>query len=251
MGKRFADWQIASWRIAGRGERLASTRGRGGASAAACGCRTFCAEERLAGYRLACCGTTPRFAASPDNLQRFLEVAAKNDASARKTSVASSSTSRNCRSRTQLATKIKQSGAHPCRTAYTRAFFGSKSTRPLANNPSDHRPDPDPSPIIPRYIGPTQAPGRQSSRPLVQARPPVNSPPGHRSRQTPYQQPFRPSDRPRPLTTNTPPSHRPDAEGPCDAAPYCACATPSPSGAPTGQGPLPLCAQHHPSSIRS
>ena len=156
VGKRFADWQIASWRIAGRGERLASTRGRGGASAAACGCRTFCAEERLAGYRLACCGTTPRFAASTDNLQRFLEAAAKNDASACKTSVASPSTSRNCRSRAQLATKIKQSGAHPCRTAYTRAFFGSKSTRtprqqpfgpsarprPLANNSPVHRPDP-------------------------------------------------------------------------------------------------------------
>ena len=170
-GRRLADWRVASRGLRGQavcrlaGCELANCRegrttcehtGAGGASAAACGCRTFCAEERLAGYRLACCGTTPRFAASTDNLQRFLEVAAKNDASACKTSVASPSTSRNCRSRTQLATKIKQSGAHPCRTAYTRAFFGSKSTRPprqqpfgpsarprpLANNSPVHRPDP-------------------------------------------------------------------------------------------------------------
>ena len=148
--------RLRAGELQGGANDLRAHGGGGGASAAACGCRTFCAEERLAGYRLACCGTTPRFAASTDNLQRFLEVAAKNDASACKTSVASPSTSRNCRSRTQLATKIKQSGAHPCRTAYTRAFFGSKSTRPprqqpfgpsarprpLANNSPVHRPDP-------------------------------------------------------------------------------------------------------------
>ena len=87
-----------------------------------------------------------------------------------------------------------------------------------------------------RIISPSQAPDQRL--------------PAHRPKSAPYQQPFRPSDRPRPLT-NAPPSHRPDAEGPCDATPYCACATPSPSGAPNGQEPLPLFEQHHPSSIRS
>lgn len=130
-------------------------------------------------------------------------------------------------------------------------FLAANLPDPLANNPSDHRPDPDPSPIIPRYIGPTQAPDRQPSMPLVQARPLVNSPPGHRPKTDPLPATFQTiGPTPDPLT-NTLPRHRPGAGEPHGATPYCACATPSPSGAPTGQGPLPLCAQHHPSSIRS
>lgn len=249
--------------------------------------RAFCAGERFAGCRLASSDTSLRFATSPDNLQRFLEVAAKKNASVCKTSAVSPSTSRNCRSRARPTSKTTQSKAHPGRTARTRAFFGSRSatplsnsssshqpkSNPLANSSATHRPNPDPlastSPVhrpeptlLPttlQTVRPKPAPYQQpsgsslSQQPLessVQAKPPTNGSRHIAPRQTPYQQPFKPSDRPRPLT-NTPPSHRPDAEGPCDATPYCACATPSPSGAPIARGLSPRCAPHRPSSIRS
>lgn len=206
----------------------------------------------------------PTTATSPDNQQRFREVAAKKCASACKTLAASPSTPRNRRSRAQLATEIKQSEAHPSRGAHARAFFGSRFAKPLSNSRSSHRPDPDSLPTIFRHIDPSKVPASNPPGHRPNPDPLASTSPTHRPEPTllpttlqtvrpksaPYQQPFRPSDRPRPLT-NAPPSHRPDAEGPHDATPYCACATPSPSGAPTGQGPLPLCAQHHPSSIRS
>lgn len=121
--------------------------------------RAFCAGERFAGCRLASSDIALRFATSPDNLQRFLEVAAKKNASVCKTSAASPSTSRNYRSRARLASKTTQSRAHPGRTARTRAFFGSRSanpppsnrssshqpkSNPLANSSAAHRPNPDP-----------------------------------------------------------------------------------------------------------
>lgn len=88
-----------------------------------------------------------------------------------------------------------------------------------------------------RIIGPSHAPDQQL--------------PAHRPKTDPLPATFQTiGPTPDPLT-NTLPRHRPGAGEPHGATPYCACATPSPSGAPTGQGPLPLCAQHHPSSIRS
>ena len=137
------------------------------------------------------------------------------------------------------------------RIAQTRTppkHFSGASPRAdsLTNDPPNRSPQTSPplpatlrvsaQPTALRIISPSQAPDQR----LL----------AHRPKSAPYQQPFRPSDRPRPLT-NAPPSHRPDAEGPCDATPYCVYATPSPSGAPTGQEPLPLFEQHHPSSIRS
>ena len=106
--------------------------------------RAFCAGERFAGCRLASSDIALRFATSPDNLQRFLEVAAKKNASVCKTSAASPSTSRNCRSRARLASKTTQSRAHPGRTARTRAFFGSISAKPLSNSSSSHQPNSNP-----------------------------------------------------------------------------------------------------------
>lgn len=213
--------------------------------------RAFCAGERFAGCRLASSDTSLRFATSPDNLQRFLEVAAKKNASVCKTSAASPSTSRNCRSRAQPTSKTTQSKAHPGRTARTRAFFGSISAKPLSNSSSSHQPKSNP-------LANSSAAYRPNPDPLASTSPVHRLEPTLlpttlqtvRPKPAPYQQPFRPSDRPRPLT-NTPPSHRPDAEGPCDATPYCACATPSPSGAPIARGLSPRCAPHRPSSIRS
>ena len=106
--------------------------------------RAFCAGERFAGCRLASSDIALRFATSPDNLQRFLEVAAKKNASVCKTSAASPSTSRNYRSRARLASKTTQSRAHPGRTARTRAFFGSISAKPLSNSFSSHQPNSNP-----------------------------------------------------------------------------------------------------------
>lgn len=123
-------------------------RGRGceGGSLRASGSRgrAFCAGERFAGCRLASSDIALRFATSPDNLQRFLEVAAKKNASVCKTSAASPSTSRNYRSRARLASKTTQSRAHPGRTARTRAFFGSISAKPLSNSSSSHQPNSNP-----------------------------------------------------------------------------------------------------------
>ena len=249
--------------------------------------RAFCAGERFAGCRLASSDIALRFATSPDNLQRFLEVATKKNASVCKTSAASPSTSRNCRSCARLTSKTTQSKAHPGRTARTRAFFGSRSAKPLSNSSSSHqpksnplanssaahRPNPDPlastSPVHrpePTLL-PTTPPNRSpQTSPLpatlqVVAQPtalriisPSQAPdqrlPAHRPKPAPYQQPFKPSDRFRPLT-NTPLSHRPGVEGLHGAAPYCVCATPSPSGAPIARGLSPRCAPHRPSSIRS
>lgn len=120
--------------------------GCGGGSLRASGSRgrAFCAGERFAGCRLASSDIALRFATSPDNLQRFLEVAAKKNASVCKTSAASPSTSRNCRSRARLASKTTQSRAHPGRTARTRAFFGSISAKPLSNSSSSHQPNSNP-----------------------------------------------------------------------------------------------------------
>ena len=106
--------------------------------------RAFCAGERFAGCRLASSDIALRFATSPDNLQRFLEVAAKKNASVCKTSAASPSTSRNCRSCARLTSKTTQSKAHPGRTARTRAFFGSRSAKPLSNSSSSHQPKSNP-----------------------------------------------------------------------------------------------------------
>lgn len=249
--------------------------------------RAFCAGERFAGCRLASSDIALRFATSPDNLQRFLEVAAKKNASVCKTSAASPSTSRNYRSRARLASKTTQSRAHPGRTARTRAFFGSISAKPLSNSSSSHQPNsnplanssvahrlnPDPLtstspvhrpeptllPTTPQTVRPKPAPYQQPSgsslsqqpfEPSVQAKLPTNGSRHIAPSQPPYQQPFRPSDRSHPLT-NTPLSHRPGVEGLHGAAPYCVCATPSPSGAPIARGLSPRCAPHRPSSIRS
>lgn len=120
--------------------------GCGGGSLRASGSRgrAFCAGERFAGCRLASSDIALRFTTSPDNLQRFLEVAAKKNASVCKTSAASPSTSRNCRSRARLASKTTQSRANPGRTARTRAFFGSISAKPLSNSSSSHQPKSNP-----------------------------------------------------------------------------------------------------------
>lgn len=246
--------------------------------------RAFCAGERFAGCRLASSDIALRFATSPDNLQRFLEVAAKKNASVCKTSAASPSTSRNCRSRARLASKTTQSRAHPGRTARTRAFFGSISAKPLSNSSSSHQPNSNPlanssaahrlNPDPPRkhFSGASpradslanDSPNRSPQTSNPPGRRSANSPSNHQSKPSsrptalgtspqaspPYQQPFRPSDRSHPLT-NTPLSHRPGVEGLHDAAPYCVCATPSPSGAPIARGLSPRCAPHRPSSIRS
>ena len=214
--------------------------------------RAFCAGERFAGCRLASSDIALRFATSPDNLQRFLEVAAKKNASVCKTSAASPSTSRNYRSRARLASKTTQSRAHPGRTARTRAFFGSRSANPpLLTDPRAISPSQTLWPTVPQRIAQTRTPSQAllwciaPSRLSCQRLPKPFAP-----SQPPYQQPFRPSDRSHPLT-NTPLSHRPGVEGLHGAAPYCVCATPSPSGAPIARGLSPRCAPHRPSSIRS
>lgn len=214
--------------------------------------RAFCAGERFAGCRLASSDIALRFATSPDNLQRFLEVAAKKNASVCKTSAASPSTSRNYRSRARLASKTTQSRAHPGRTARTRAFFGSRSANPpFLTDPRAISPSQTLWPTVPQRIAQTRTPSQAllwciaPSRLSCQRLPKPFAP-----SQPPYQQPFRPSDRSHPLT-NTPLSHRPGVEGLHGAAPYCVCATPSPSGAPIAQGLSPRCAPHRPSSIRS
>lgn len=214
--------------------------------------RAFCAGERFAGCRLASSDIALRFATSPDNLQRFLEVAAKKNASVCKTSAASPSTSRNYRSRARLASKTTQSRAHPGRTARTRAFFGSRSANPpFLTDPRAISPSQTLWPTVPQRIAQTRTPSQAllwciaPSRLSCQRLPKPFAP-----SQPPYQQPFRPSDRSHPLT-NTPLSHRPGVEGLHGAAPYCVCATPSPSGAPIARGLSPRCAPHRPSSIRS
>lgn len=214
--------------------------------------RAFCAGERFAGCRLASSDIALRFATSPDNLQRFLEVAAKKNASMCKTSAASPSTSRNYRSRARLASKTTQSRAHPGRTARTRAFFGSRSANPpFLTDPRAISPSQTLWPTVPQRIAQTRTPSQAllwciaPSRLSCQRLPKPFAP-----SQPPYQQPFRPSDRSHPLT-NTPLSHRPGVEGLHGAAPYCVCATPSPSGAPIARGLSPRCAPHRPSSIRS
>ena len=214
--------------------------------------RAFCAGERFAGCRLASSDTSLRFATSPDNLQRFLEVAAKKNASVCKTSAASPSTSRNCRSRARPTSKTTQSKAHPGRTARTRAFFGSRSANPpFLTDPRAISPSQTLWPTVPQRIAQTRTPSQAllwciaPSRLSCQRLPKPFAP-----SQPPYQQPFRPSDRSHPLT-NTPLSHRPGVEGLHGAAPYCVCATPSPSGAPIARGLSPRCAPHRPSSIRS
>lgn len=250
--------------------------------------RAFCAGERFAGCRLASSDIALRFATSPDNLQRFLEVAAKKNASVCKTSAASPSTSRNYRSRARLASKTTQSRAHPGRTARTRAFFGSRSANPpFLTDPRAISPSQTLWPTVPQRIAQTRTPSQALLRciapsrlscqrlpkPFAPNQPPTSNPPGRRSANSPsnhqskpssrptapgtspqasppYQQPFRPSDRFRPLT-NTPLSHRPGVEGLHGAAPYCVCATPSPSDAPIARGLSPRCAPHRPSSIRS
>lgn len=213
--------------------------------------QAFCAGERFAGCRLASSDTSLRFATSPDNLQRFLEVAAKKNASVCKTSAASPSTSRNCRSRARPTSKTTQSKAHPGRTARTRAFFGSISAKPLSNSSSSHQPKSNPLANSSAAYRPNPDP-LASTSPVHRPEPTLlqTTPQTVRPKPAPYQQPFRPSDRFRPLT-NTPLSHRPGVEGLHGAAPYCVCATPSPSGAPIARGLSPRCAPHRPSSIRS
>ena len=213
--------------------------------------QAFCAGERFAGCRLASSDTSLRFATSPDNLQRFLEVAAKKNASVCKTSAASPSTSRNCRSRARPTSKTTQSKAHPGRTARTRAFFGSISAKPLSNSSSSHQPKSNPLANSSAAYRPNPDP-LASTSPVHRPEPTLlqTTPQTVRPKPAPYQQPFRPSDRFRPLT-NTPLSHRPGAGEPHGATPYCACATPSPSGAPIARGLSPRCAPHRPSSIRS
>ena len=159
--------------------------------------RAFCAGERFAGCRLASSDIALRFATSPDNLQRFLEVAAKKNASVCKTSAASPSTSRNYRSRARLASKTTQSRAHPGRTARTRAFFGSRSanpplsnrssshqpkSNPLANSSAAHRPNPDPfasTSLVHRPEPPLLPTTPQTVRP--KPAPPTSNPSGHRT----------------------------------------------------------------------
>ena len=179
--------------------------------------RAFCAGERFAGCRLASSDIALRFATSPDNLQRFLEVAAKKNASVCKTSAASPSTSRNCRLRARLASKTTQSRAHPGRTARTRAFFGSISAKPLSNSSSSHqpnsnplanssaayRPNPDPlastSPV--HRPEPTLLPTTpQTVRP--KPAPPTSNPPGRRSANSPSNHQSKPSSRPTALGTS-------------------------------------------------
>ena len=251
VGKRFADWRVASWRIAGRDERLASTRGRGVRARRLAGAGPFAQKSGLpaTGWLVAAPPHDSRHRPTICNgfwklLPKMTRVRVKPRLQAhRHREIAVRAPSLQRKSSNQGHIRVEQ---------HTLAhFLAANLPDPLANNPSDHRPDPDPSPIIPRYIGPTQAPDRQPSMPLVQARPLVNSPPGHRPKTDPLPATFRTiGPTPDPLT-NTLPRHRPGAGEPHGATPYCACATPSPSGAPTGQGPLPLCAQHHPSSIRS
>lgn len=123
--------------------------------------RAFCAGERFAGCRLASSDIALRFATSPDNLQRFLEVAAKKNASVCKTSAASPSTSRNYRSRARLASKTTQSRAHPGRTARTRAFFGSRSANPpFLTDPRAISPSQTLWPTAPQRIAQTRTPSQ-------------------------------------------------------------------------------------------
>lgn len=140
----------------------------------------------------------------------------------------------------------------PQRIAQTRT--------PLASTPPAHRPGPTLLSTTLQTVRPKPAPHQQPFRwslsqqpfePSVRAKPRPTAPGTSPQASPSYQQPFRPSDRPPNPLTNAPPRHRPGAGEPHGATSYCACAIPSPSGAPTGQGPLPLCAQHHPSSIRS
>ena len=130
-----------------------------------------------------------------------------------------------------------------------------------------------PSQALLRCIAPSRLSCQRLPKPFTPNQPPTSNPPGRRSANSPsnhqpkpssrptapgtspqasppYQQPFRPSDQSHPLT-NTPLSHRPGVEGLHGAAPYCVCATPSPSGAPIARGLSPRCAPHRPSSIRS
>lgn len=188
--------------------------------------------RRRAVCRLASSDIALRFATSPDNLQRFLEVAVKKNASVCKTSAASPSTSRNYRSRARLASKTTQSRAHPGRTARTRAFFGSISAKPLSNSSSSHQPNsnplanssaahrlnPDPLastspvhrpeptllPTTPQTVHPKPATLRVVAQPTaLRIISPSQAPGTSPQASPPYQQPFRPSDRSHPLT-NTP-----------------------------------------------
>lgn len=93
---------------------------------------------------------------------------------------------------------------------------------PLADSPPNHRPGPPPWTAVLQTINQTRAPANSL---------------GTSARIT--------------TLTNSLPNHHPGAEGPHDAAPDCACATPLPSDAPIARGLSPLCAPHRPSSIRS
>ena len=118
-----------------------------------------------------------------------------------------------------------------------RSSSHQPKSNPLANSSAAYRPNPDPLA--------STSPVHRPEPTLLQTTPQTVRP-----KPAPYQQPFRPSDRSHPLT-NTPLSHRPGVEGLHGAAPYCVCATPSPSGAPIARGLSPRCAPHRPSSIRS
>ena len=173
--------------------------------------RAFCAGERFAGCRLASSDIALRFATSPDNLQRFLEVAAKKNASVCKASAASPSTSRNYRSRARLASKTTQSRAHPGRTARTRAFFGSISAKPLSNSSSSHQPNSNP-------LANSSAAHRPNPDPLASTSP-VHRPEPTLLPTTP--QTVRPKPAPLPATlqaigpTPTPHQHAPESSARC------------------------------------
>lgn len=183
--------------------------------------RAFCAGERFAGCRLASSDIALRFATSPDNLQRFLEVAAKKNASVCKTSAASPSTSRNCRSRARLASKTTQSRAHPGRTARTRAFFGSISAKPLSNSSSSHQPNSNP-------LANSSAAHRLNPDPLASTSPvhrpePTllpTTPQTVRPKPAPYQQPSGSSLSQQPFESSVQaklPAHRPKPAPPLPA----------------------------------
>ena len=217
--------------VAGRDLRASATHRPAGR-----GRRAFCAGERFAGCRLASSDTALRFAASTDNRD-----------------VARQSRLRPiiCNGFWKLLPKMTRMRAKPRPQAYrhretaVRAPNSQRKPRNQGRIRAEQHAlarflaadPPDPFLTVPRSISPSQAPDQRLPAHRPKPAPPTSNPSDHRTD-------------PNPLT-NTPPRHRPDAGEPHGATPYCACATPSPSGAPTGQAPLPLCAQHHPSSIRS
>lgn len=199
--------------------------------------QAFCAGERFAGCRLASSDIALRFATSPDNLQRFLEVAAKKNTSAYKTSAASPSTSRNCRSRARLATKTMQSRAHPGRTARTRAFFGSRSTKPLSNSSSSHQPKSSPLANSSAAHRPNPDP-LASTSPVHRPEPTLlpTTPQTVRPKPAPYQQPFGSSPSQQPFESSV--QAKPPTNGSRHIAPSQP-PTSNPSGHRTDPGPSP------------